>query len=52
VVDQAVQLHGGMGYMREAEVERQYRDMRILGIGGGTSEILTGLAARRLGYTS
>jgi acyl-CoA dehydrogenase len=50
VVDQAVQLHGGMGYMREAEVERQYRDMRILGIGGGTSEILTGLAAKRLGY--
>jgi len=52
VVDQAVQLHGGMGYMRESEVERQYRDMRILSIGGGTSEILTGLAARRLGYTS
>ena len=52
VVDQAVQLHGGLGYMREAEVERQYRDMRILSIGGGTSEILTGLAARRLGYTS
>ncbi len=42
VVDQAVQLHGGMGYMRECEVERQYRDMRILGIGGGTTEILTG----------
>lgn len=52
VVDQAVQLHGGMGYMREAEVERQYRDMRILGIGGGTTEILTGLSARLLGYTS
>jgi len=52
IVDQAVQLHGGMGYMRESEVERQYRDMRILGIGGGTSEILTGLAAKRLGYTS
>ncbi|WP_173137773.1 acyl-CoA dehydrogenase family protein [Kibdelosporangium persicum] len=51
VVDKAVQLHGGLGYMREAEVERQYRDMRILGIGGGTSEILTGLAAKRLGYT-
>lgn len=50
VVDQAVQLHGGLGYMREAEVERQYRDMRILAIGGGTSEILNGLAARRLGY--
>ena len=51
VVDRAVQLHGGMGYMREAEVERQYRDMRILGIGGGTDEILTGLAAKLLGYT-
>ena len=50
VVDRAVQLHGGMGYLREAEVERQYRDMRILGIGGGTSEILSGLAAKRLGY--
>jgi acyl-CoA dehydrogenase len=52
VADQALQLHGGMGYMREAEVERQYRDMRILGIGGGTTEILTGLSAKLLGYTS
>ncbi|MFD1052543.1 acyl-CoA dehydrogenase family protein, partial [Kibdelosporangium lantanae] len=52
VVDKAVQLHGGLGYMRESEVERQYRDMRILGIGGGTSEILTGLAAKRLGFTA
>lgn len=52
VADQAVQLHGGMGYMAESEIERQYRDMRILGIGGGTSEILTGLAARRLGYVA
>jgi acyl-CoA dehydrogenase len=52
VVDQAVQLHGGMGYMRESEVERQYRDMRIIGIGGGTTEILTGLSAKLLGFTS
>ena len=50
VAHQAVQLFGGMGYMAESEVERQYRDMRILGIGGGTSEILTGLAAKTLGY--
>ena len=41
VANQAVQLFGGMGYMAESEVERQYRDMRILGIGGGTTEILT-----------
>ncbi|GAA2835358.1 acyl-CoA dehydrogenase family protein [Kribbella solani] len=51
VCDQALQLHGGLGYMREAEVERQYRDQKILAIGGGTTEILTGLAAKRLGFT-
>ncbi|WP_204801966.1 acyl-CoA dehydrogenase family protein [Mycobacterium riyadhense] len=50
VAHQAVQLFGGMGYMAESEIERQYRDMRILGIGGGTTEILTALAAKRLGY--
>ncbi|MBO0881185.1 MAG: acyl-CoA dehydrogenase family protein [Mycobacterium sp.] len=52
VANQAVQLFGGMGYMSESEVERQYRDMRILGIGGGTTEILTALAAKNLGYRS
>ncbi len=50
VASQAVQLFGGMGYMAESEVERQYRDMRILGIGGGTTEILTALSAKLLGY--
>jgi acyl-CoA dehydrogenase len=52
VAHQAVQLFGGMGYMAESEVERQYRDMRIIGIGGGTTEILTSLAAKTLGYQS
>jgi acyl-CoA dehydrogenase len=52
VAHQAVQLFGGLGYMAESEVERQYRDMRILGIGGGTTEILTSLAAKTLGYQS
>ncbi|WP_350279842.1 acyl-CoA dehydrogenase family protein [Kribbella sp. HUAS MG21] len=52
VCDQALQLHGGLGYMREAEVERQYRDQKILAIGGGTTEILTGLASKRLGFSS
>lgn len=50
VVDAAVQLHGGAGYMHETEVERHYRDARILGIGGGASEVLNDLAARLLGY--
>ena len=50
VASQAVQLFGGMGYMAESEIERQYRDMRILGIGGGTTEIMTSLAAKMLGY--
>jgi acyl-CoA dehydrogenase len=48
-VDEAVQLHGGFGYLRDAEVERHYRDARILGIGGGTNEIMTELAAKRMG---
>ncbi|MDX1890305.1 acyl-CoA dehydrogenase family protein [Mycolicibacterium sp. 050158] len=52
VANAGVQLFGGMGYMAESEIERQYRDMRIIGIGGGTTEILTGLAAKTLGYQS
>jgi len=50
VVDRAVQIHGGMGYMREVEVERHYRDVRVLGIGGGATEVMTDLTARLLGY--
>jgi acyl-CoA dehydrogenase len=52
VCDQAVQLHGGTGYMHGTEVERHYRDARILPIGGGATEVLTDLAARLLGYAS
>ena len=52
VANQGVQLFGGMGYMAESEIERQYRDMRILGIGGGTTEIMTALAAKLLRYQS
>jgi acyl-CoA dehydrogenase len=52
VVDQAVQLHGGAGYLRESEVERHYRDVRILGIGGGATEVLADLAGRLLGYAA
>ncbi|MEU6135589.1 acyl-CoA dehydrogenase family protein [Nocardioides sp. NPDC047086] len=49
VVDQAVQLHGGTGYMHGTEVERHYRDARILPIGGGATEVMTDLAAKLLG---
>ena len=50
VCNEAVQLHGGTGYLHGTEVERHYRDARILPIGGGATEVLTDLAARLLGY--
>jgi acyl-CoA dehydrogenase len=48
VVDAAVQLHGGAGYLRDSEVERHYRDARIMGIGGGTTEIMNEIIAKEL----
>lgn len=48
VVDEAVQIHGGMGFMRESEVERHYRDARVLGIGGGTNEMMNEIIAKKL----
>jgi acyl-CoA dehydrogenase len=50
VTDEAVQLFGGLGFMRESEVERHYRDQRVLAIGGGATEVLDDLTARLLGY--
>lgn len=48
VVDEAVQIHGGMGFMRESEVERHYRDARVLGIGGGTNEMMNEVIAKKI----
>ena len=39
VVDRALQIHGGYGYMKDYTIERLYRDQRILEIYEGTSEI-------------
>lgn len=47
VCDKAVQLHGGMGYMRECRVERLFRDQRLYAIGGGTTEIMNEVIWRR-----
>jgi len=45
VVDAAVQIHGGMGYMREAGIETTFRDARIVRIYEGTSEIQRNIIA-------
>ncbi|CDQ19611.1 butyryl-CoA dehydrogenase [Halobacillus karajensis] len=47
--NQAIQIHGGYGYMREYEVERFLRDAKLLEIGEGTSEIQRLVIARQLG---
>lgn len=48
VVDRAVQVHGGMGYMKEFDIERMYRDARILRIYEGTSEVQRMIIAQDL----
>jgi acyl-CoA dehydrogenase len=50
VCDQAVQIHGGYGYMREYVVERLYRDARLYPIGGGTREIMNEIISKVEGY--
>lgn len=50
VVHEAVQIHGGYGYMRETLVERLYRDARLYPIGGGAREIMNELIAKVEGY--
>ncbi len=46
VVDQCLQLHGGMGYIEETDVARAWRDTRLLSIGGGTTEIMKEIVSK------
>lgn len=47
VMYECTQFHGGMGFMREASVERMYRDARVLTIGGGATEVMLEEVAKR-----
>ncbi len=49
VADEAVQIHGGYGLMKDYEIERFYRDQRLLQIGEGTSEIQKLVISRHIG---
>ena len=48
VMYDCVQLHGGMGYMRESPIERMSRDARVSSIGGGATEVMLEEVAKRL----
>jgi short/branched chain acyl-CoA dehydrogenase len=49
VVNAALQIHGGYGYMEESAIARLYRDQKILEIGEGTNEVQRMVIARHLG---
>ncbi|HET7658131.1 MAG TPA: acyl-CoA dehydrogenase family protein [Bacillales bacterium] len=49
VCRESVQLHGGNGYMRDYQVERYFRDAKLLEIGEGTSEVQRTVIAREIG---
>jgi acyl-CoA dehydrogenase len=48
IVDAAVQIFGGSGYIEESAVARHYRDVRVLRIGGGADEIQLEILSREL----
>ena len=49
VTRDAIQIHGGHGYMRDLPLERFYRDVKLTQIGEGTSEVQRMIIAKRLG---
>ena len=50
VLDWCVQFHGGMGYVTESQINRMFRDCRLISIGGGADEIMLGVIAKLEGY--
>ncbi|HEV8324272.1 MAG TPA: acyl-CoA dehydrogenase family protein [Myxococcota bacterium] len=49
VVDQCLQAHGGYGYIEDYPIARAWRDVRLITIGGGTSEIMKEIIAKTMG---
>jgi citronellyl-CoA dehydrogenase len=49
VTDGCLQIHGGMGYMNEMRIGRDYRDSRLMGIGGGSDEVMCEIIAKMEG---
>ena len=49
VADECIQIHGGYGYMKEYDVERAYRDMRLNRIGAGSDEVMLEVIGRSYG---
>ncbi len=48
IADKAIQVHGGYGYTTEFSPERWWRDLRLMPIGGGTSEIMSNIVVKEL----
>ena len=49
VGDWCIQFHGGMGYMMESPIVRNYRDGRLVSIGGGADEVMLGIICKLMG---
>jgi len=49
VADEALQFHGGYGYMMEYPIQRFWRDSRLGRIGGGTDEIMLEIISKQMG---
>lgn len=50
LTEECIQLHGGYGLMQEYEVSRYYRDAKLLGIGGGTNEVMKEIISKTEGW--